>query len=121
MIRPDSLDTLNDEELREVIQQSQTLLKKRDGERKTKALSDARALLQSVGLSLSDLGRAKGKAGGKSLYKAGCVYQHPTDNTLVWKANGQKPKWLRELEEKGGRAVAALADALDRKNAKDQS
>jgi hypothetical protein len=106
MIKLDSLDALNDNELREIINASQALLKKRDEQRKAKALSDARALLQSVGLSLKDVGgKAKGKAGQGSLYKAGCSYQHPTDKTLVWKANGQKPNWLRELESSGGKAV----------------
>lgn len=117
MIKPDSLDALNDNELREVINHSQTLLKKRDEERKAKALSDARtlqakaqnearALLESVGLSLKSLGgKGKKKAGQGPLYKGGRVYQHPTDKALVWKANGQKPNWLRELETKGGKAV----------------
>jgi hypothetical protein len=106
MIKPDSLDALNDEELRGVIVHSQELLKKRDGERKAKALNDARALLQSVGLSLKDIsGKPKKKAGKGPLYKGGRVYQHPTDKTLVWKANGQKPNWLRELEAQGGKAV----------------
>jgi hypothetical protein len=106
MIKPDMLDALSDDELRGVIQQSETLLKKRDEERKAKALNEARALLQSVGLSLKDVGgKSKKKAGPGPLYKGGRVYQHPTDKTLVWKANGQKPNWLRELEGKGGKAV----------------
>jgi hypothetical protein len=118
MITGDMLGALKDEELHWVINHSQELLKTRDADRKAKALADARALqakaqseartlLESVGLSLQNLGgRAKGKAGRKSLYKAGCVYQHPSDKNLIWKANGQKPNWLRELEGQGGKAVA---------------
>src|SRR5947207_2122043 len=105
MIKPDTLDALSDEELRTVIAQSQGLLRKRDEERKAKALSDARALLESVGLSLKNLGGKGKKKGGQALYKGGRVYQHPTDKALVWKANGQKPNWLRELEAQGGKAV----------------
>lgn len=117
MIKPDMLDALSDEELRSVIQQAQALLKRRDEERKAKALTDARALrakaetdaralLESVGLSLKSLGsKAKKKGRLESPYKGGHLYQHPSEKTLVWKANGQKPNWLRELEARGGRAV----------------
>jgi hypothetical protein len=117
MIRVDSLDALNDNELREIINHSQTLLKKRDEERKVKAIadvralrakaeSDARVLLESVGLSLKSLtGKPKKKNGQGPLYKGGRLYQHPENKALVWKANGQKPNWLRELEAGGGKAV----------------
>lgn len=106
MINPGMLDGLNDEQLRGVISESQRLLKKRDEERKAKALSDARTLLASVGLSVKDLGgKAKKKAGEASLYKGGHLYQHPTNKALVWNAKGQKPNWLRELEGQGGKAV----------------
>jgi hypothetical protein len=117
MIKLDSLDALNDSELREVINYAETLLKKRDEERKTKALSDARALrakaesdaravLESAGLSLKSLGGKGRKKGGQpSVYKGGRVYRHPDDKTLLWKANGQKPNWLRELEAQGGKAM----------------
>lgn len=122
MIKPDTLGALSDEELRGVIAQSQALLKKRDDDRKAKALSDARALrakaesdaralLESVGLSLKDIGgKSKKKAEKGTLYKGGRVYQHPTDKALVWKANGQKPNWLRELEARGGKAVELEAE-----------
>src|SRR5262249_49537969 len=97
-------------ELREIVKHSETLLRKRDEERKAKALadvralrakaeSDARALLESVGLSLKSVtGKNKRKGGQAPLYKGGRLYQHPDNKALVWKANGQKPNWLRELE-----------------------
>jgi hypothetical protein len=121
MITADMLGALKDDELHWIINHSQELLKKRDAERKAKALADARALqakaqnearalLESVGLNLQNLsGKAKGKTGRKSLYKAGCSYQHPTDKALIWKANGQKPNWLRELEAQGAKAIEVKA------------
>jgi hypothetical protein len=133
MIKPDMLDALSDEELSNVIGQAQALLKKRDADRKAKALADARelqakaqdearTLLESVGLSLQTLrGRAKGKTGRKPLYKEGCTYQHPTDKNLIWKANGQKPNWLRALEKQSKRAVAVqVPTRMDRPELKDQ-
>ena len=110
MIKTDTLEGLNDNELMEVIEISKGLLKKRDDGRKAKALSDARALrakaesdaravLESVGLSLRSLsGKSKRKSGQGHTYKGGCRYQHPSDKTLVWNAKGQKPNWLRGLE-----------------------
>jgi hypothetical protein len=111
------LDGLNDEQLRGVISESQRLLKKRDEERKAKAVNDARklqakaqsearALLESVGLSLKTLGgKSKKKTGHAPLYKGGRLYQHPENKALVWNAKGQKPNWLRELEGRGEKAV----------------
>ena len=106
MISVSMLDELRDDELRAVIEQSQGLLRRRDEERKAKALSEARALLASAGLSLKDLnGKGKGRAERGAAYKGGHSYQHPTNKGLVWNAKGQKPNWLRELEEQGGKAL----------------
>ena len=66
MIKTDTLESLNDEELQAVIARSQELLKQRDDARKAEALEKARSLLASVGLSLKDLnGKAKAKAKGR--------------------------------------------------------
>lgn len=109
-MKQDTLDGLSDDELRGIVEYSQALLKRRDEERKAKALSDARALLASVGLSLKDIaGKGKKKAGAAPIYKGGRLYQHPQNKALVWNANGQKPNWLRELEARGGRAVEVEA------------
>jgi DNA-binding protein H-NS len=103
----DLLEKLADDELRGVIDRSNELLKQRDDARKAKALSEARALLESVGLSLKDVAAGKQKNGsGKGLvYHGGHSYQHPTDKAKIWKGTGQKPNWLRELEAQGGKAV----------------
>ena len=102
----DTLDGLNDGELQAVIDRSHALLKQRDDDRKAKAMAEARALLASVGLSLSDLA-AKGrlKAAKAPPYKGGHCYRHPSREELVWNAKGQKPGWLRELEAQGGKPV----------------
>ena len=102
----DMLDDLTDEELQAAIEHAQGLLKQRDLERKAKAISDARATLAAVGLSLKDLdakGRTKPSKG--PTYRGGRHYQHPTNKALTWNAKGQKPRWLRELEERGQSAL----------------
>jgi hypothetical protein len=39
------------------------------------------------------------------VYKGGHSYQHPTNKALIWKAKGQKPNWVRELETQGIKPV----------------
>lgn len=98
----ETLSTLNDEELQQVIERSHELLKQRDKERKEHALAEARTLLSSVGLSLKSVA---GKATRRAVvYKGGRLYRHPSKPDLVWNAKGQKPNWLRELEKHGWRA-----------------
>jgi len=78
----DSLEGLKDDELQAVIGRSNELLQERDRQRKDKALGEARALLESVGLSLKDVAAAKPQknGGGKSAaYHAGRQYQHPRE------------------------------------------
>lgn len=111
----DSLDGLNDAELQAIIARSQELLKVRDEGRKAKALRDAKALLASVGLNLKSLSHGKGKAAAKMPpYKAGVLYQHPSDPSLVWNAKGQKPKWLRELETESKQPIEVPAETAAR-------
>lgn len=104
-MRLDTLEGLEDADLRAVIARAQELLEQHDRERKAKALSDARALLESVGLSLKDVAAGKAKAVKAPAYKGGHIYEHPGNKTLTWNAKGQKPNWLRELEASGGKAV----------------
>jgi hypothetical protein len=107
-VTQDSLEKLADDELRAVIDRSNELLKERDGQRKEKALEQARAILSGVGLSLRDVatGKAHRSGNGKSVvYHGGRQYQHPTNKALTWNAKGQKPNWLRELEAQGGKAI----------------
>lgn len=106
----DSLRNLNDDELHSAIEFAHGLLRQRDEERKAKALSDARALLASVGLSFKNVAvKGRGKPAKGLIYKGGHLYQHPSDKALVWNAKGQKPNWLRELEAQGGKTVELTA------------
>ena len=102
----DMLDGLGDDDLRAISARCEVLLKQHDGERKEKALDQARATLAAVGLKLSDLnakGRGKGAKG--PAYRGGHAYQHPINKTLVWNAKGKKPGWLVALEAEGKSAL----------------
>jgi hypothetical protein len=71
MFRMDLLDALSDSELDQVEAYSQTLKKRRDEERKAKAMDEARAILAAAGINLEELnGRKKGRP-AKASKKAG--------------------------------------------------
>jgi H-NS histone family len=105
MIKDDMLDAFSDEEIHKVKALADKVLKFRDDERKATAMEQARATLAAVGLTLKDLVKGKIKPVKGPQYKGGCLYLHPADKTLVWNAKGQKPKWLRDLEADGGKAI----------------
>jgi DNA-binding protein H-NS len=125
MISIAMLSELQDGELRSTIKQAEGILKQRDDARKAKAildaravqaraLNDARAVLESAGLSLKDLsGNGKRKATRSPVYRSGHAYLHPADKTLVWNARGKKPGWLVELEREGGKATERPEPAND--------
>jgi DNA-binding protein H-NS len=109
MIKDDMLDAFSDDDIRAIQSLGDKVLKSRDENRKAKALEDAReyarVTLAAVGLSLRDLVKGKAKPAKGPQYKGGHSYQHPTNKALVWNAKGQKPKWLRELEADGDKAM----------------
>jgi len=106
------LDGLSDDELRAAIKHAEGLLKQRDDDRKAKALSEARTLLVSVGLSLKDIGtKSRTRSGKAPAYHVGHNYQHPANKSLTWNGKGQKPGWLRELEGEGGKAIELAPEA----------
>jgi hypothetical protein len=60
MMKLDLLDALSDDELTQVETYSQALKKRRDDERKAKAMDEARAILAAAGIDLKDVaGKAK--------------------------------------------------------------
>jgi len=99
------LDAFSDDEIGEIKTLADNVLKRRDDERKAKAMEEARVTLAAVGLTFKDVVKAKIKPAKGPQYKGGHTYQHPTNKTLVWNAKGQKPNWLRELEREGGKAT----------------
>jgi DNA-binding protein H-NS len=120
----DTLDALNDEELRAVTTRANELLKSHDDERKAKAIADAKALqakmladtkalLAQAGLSLKDMGTKKPRSGKTPAYHVGRQYRHPANKELMWNGKGQKPGWLRELEGEGGKALEVTPEAAN--------
>ena len=106
MISSSMLDALQDDELDTVIDLALALRKKRDEDKKAKAIEQARATLAAAGLTLKDLnGKGKSKMAKGPVYHGGRTYQHPTNKALTWNAKGKKPGWLVELEGRGQAAV----------------
>jgi len=115
-VKLDMLDALGDDDLRAVNARCFELLKQHDTQRKEKALSEARTLLESVGLNLKDLARKAPAPKSKGpVYHAGRAYQHPANKALVWPGKGKKPAWLAALEMEGGKAVEIERDVVGSK------
>jgi DNA-binding protein H-NS len=105
----DTLDALNDDDLRAVIGRAEALLKQHDTERKDKALEQARAILESVGLSLKDVAgkpQRRSVQAKSAAYHTGRTYQHPTNNALTWNGKGKRPAWISALEAEGKTPLA---------------
>ncbi len=113
----ESLEKLQDDELRVVIGRSHEILGDRDKKRKEKAMEEARAILLRVGLTPQDLAGKSSRGRSATVktpsYQSGRQYQHPTNQTLTWNAKGQKPRWLRDLEAQGGKPVEAAPAVND--------
>jgi uncharacterized protein with PIN domain len=94
MISNATLNEMQDAELKATIAQAEGILKRRDEERKAKALEEAkafqaqarkeaRAVLEAAGLSLKDLEGRKAKAGKRATHHNGHTNQHPADKSLT--------------------------------------
>jgi hypothetical protein len=105
-VKLETLESLNDDDLRGIIARCNELLEQRDRKRKEKALEDARAILAGAGLSLRDVAAGPHRNGnGGPKYHEGHQYQHPTNKALTWGGKGKKPHWLRDLEAQGGKPL----------------
>lgn len=110
MITENMLDAYSDSDIHAIKVLADRVLKSRDDDRKAKATEEARAALAAVGLTFRDVLKTKAKPAKGPQYKGGHTYQHPTNKALVWNAKGQKPKWLRDLEADGEKAVELSAE-----------
>src|SRR5580693_7445608 len=109
MITSATLNELQDDELSSTRGLIDEILRKRDEDRKARAIIDAKATLAAAGLTLKDLnGNGKKKTAKGPVYHAGHSYQHPTNKSLVWNGKGKKPHWLVGLEA-DGEAVVEVA------------
>lgn len=102
MITSATLNELQDDELSSTRGLIDEILRKRDEDRKAKAIEDARATLAAAGLTLKDLnGNGRSRSGKGPVYHTGHSYQHPTNKALVWNGKGKKPNWLLDIEADG--------------------
>jgi hypothetical protein len=112
----DTLDALNDEELRALTSRANELLRAHDDERKAKAISDAKALkarmladtkalLAQAGLSLKDMGAKKPRSGKAPAYHVGRQYRHPANKELTW---NRRMTMRRRRRQSGSRRERVL-------------
>jgi DNA-binding protein H-NS len=113
----ENLESMNEGELRELIQRAQAMLR----ERGTKQLDELRQLAREAGyeVTLIKIGVSKGSgrrgAAGKRGHgdrqrEVSAKYQHPDNPNDKWSGRGRQPKWVQmalahgwKLEDLAGR------------------
>lgn len=106
-MKSQDLEKLNDEQLAEMIETAQTMLKDRKEQRKKDAIEAARATLAGAGLTFSDAAKFTAPAATRSrsrgnALQAGKRYVNPADPSQVWESKkGRRPLWVQELQKKG--------------------
>jgi DNA-binding protein H-NS len=113
----ESLEGLNDTQLREVIQRAEMMLR----ERGSKRLEELRELAREAGLEVTltrigeSEGRGRGKRAGAGKQGRGdrrrevpAKYQNPDNPSDKWSGRGRKPRWV-EMAIAHGRSLEELA------------
>jgi hypothetical protein len=95
-----NLETIKDEELRDLQQKIGLELTAREERRKQEAIDKIKQIAAGAKLYVSF---APGKNGnGKSTLKAGDRYMNPADATKAYVVGkGRPPEWFNELQRKG--------------------
>src|SRR5687767_7526294 len=106
-MKVETLNSLDEKELRELIAHAQMRLQNLETERREKAIAQIRELAVASGLKVQIGGEKKNRTGStadksKPSHKAGLRFTHPEDSSKTYTVGrGRKPKWVQELEEKG--------------------
>jgi len=86
------LESLSDDELREVAERAPRLLAEREKQRRHAVLEEVKAKLAGAGLSLRDLSRSHARKGRAESPAAPIV--NPDDPSQTWTpGRGRRPKW----------------------------
>ena len=75
-------------------------------EEKSQAISAARAMIESYGITARDLGldKVKGKTGPKSGNKIAAKYRDPQSGA-TWSGRGKTPKWINGAADRSQYAI----------------
>lgn len=97
-------------DLRNLQEQINQEMKKREQQEVQKAREQILAIAQSVGLPLKDLIAAAGRGAKSANANTGSVaarYRNPADASQQWTGRGRQPKWVKEWVE-GGKSLDDL-------------
>jgi DNA-binding protein H-NS len=86
-----ALKTMSSKELKQVIDQAQTLLTERQEREKAELKEKMAAMAAEAGLNLRELmndGRGRSSSNGE------VKYRHPRNPELTWSGRGRRPNWM---------------------------
>lgn len=95
-----NLAPLTDEQLKMVIADAQTLLKKREQQAKEEAKRKIKEIAAQAGVTVEELYGLE-KPAVRTRRPAPIKYRHPDDSSLTWAGRGKRPLWLQAELEKG--------------------
>ena len=111
-MNPDTLSTMNDPELAQVIATAQGLLQARSEKRKSDAMEQIRQIAANVQITVSFDASRKAK-GSKAVLRAGDRYVNPVDASqshVVGK--GKPPNWFAALRDKNRLPAPVAVDSI---------
>ncbi len=94
---------LSEEELKEMIETAEVVLQSKAEDRKNQIVSQINELAASINLKVEFIDPQKRQSSRKGI-KVAAKYQNPESPSQKWTGRGMKPKWLKALLEKGGKA-----------------
>lgn len=107
MTTPD-LQQFSIDDLTRFIDDAKQVLDVRLRERKARAMTQARAILEEAGVSPRELARTKADKKPGFVVRQGTTYVNPDNPSESWTAGkGRRPKWLSALAMNGVSALDA--------------
>lgn len=95
-----NLAAYTDEQVRQLIQDAETLLKKRQLQAKEEAKKKIQQIAAEAGVTVEELYGLE-ERGRRTRRPAAIKFRHPEDPSLTWAGRGKQPNWLKAELEKG--------------------
>jgi len=95
-----NLNDMSEAELNNVIENAKKALKEKQDSKRKEVLSKIKELASSIGVNV-EIGDSGSKASSRKGSSVPIKYRDPANPNNKWTGRGMKPKWLKELLDKG--------------------
>lgn len=91
---------LSESELQAVIQKAEMALKSKQSNKRKEVIAKIKELAASIDLQV-EFQEVTKKNSARATVKVPIKYRHPKDREKTWTGRGMKPKWIKELLDRG--------------------